>query len=113
MNASGTVSIGNGVDGIRLLNAADGNTIGGSAAGAGNVISASSTYGILVWGSDNNVFQGNLIGTDVNFTVTQSVYNAYFHEPKYRPHPIQQRMVESGRLGRKSGLGFYDYREES
>ena len=55
----------------------------------------------------------DLIGTDVNFTVTQSVYNAYFHEPKYRPHPIQQRMVESGRLGRKSGLGFYDYREES
>lgn len=51
----------------------------------------------------------DLIGCDVNFAVTQSVYNAYFQEPKYRPHPIQQRMVESGRLGRKSGRGFYEY----
>ncbi|MCP4357315.1 MAG: 3-hydroxybutyryl-CoA dehydrogenase [Chloroflexi bacterium] len=51
----------------------------------------------------------DLIGSDVNFAVTQSVYNAYFHEPKYRPHPIQQRMVESGRLGRKAGKGFYEY----
>ncbi|MDX1686659.1 MAG: 3-hydroxyacyl-CoA dehydrogenase NAD-binding domain-containing protein [Candidatus Promineifilaceae bacterium] len=53
----------------------------------------------------------DLIGCDVNFAVTKSVYEAYFHEPKYRPHPIQQRMVESGRLGRKTGRGFYDYRE--
>ena len=54
----------------------------------------------------------DLIGCDVNFAVTKSVYEAYFHEPKYRPHPIQQRMVESGRLGRKTGRGFYDYRDE-
>lgn len=53
----------------------------------------------------------DLIGCDVNFDVTQAVYEAYFHEPKYRPHPIQKRMVESGRLGRKSGHGFYDYRD--
>ena len=51
----------------------------------------------------------DLIGSDVNLAVTKSVYEAYFHEPKYRPHPIQQRMVESGRLGRKSGRGFYEY----
>lgn len=51
----------------------------------------------------------DLIGCDVNYAVTRSVYEAYFHEPKYRPHPIQQRMVESGRLGRKSGRGFYRY----
>jgi len=51
----------------------------------------------------------DLIGCDVNFAVTQSIYEAYFHEPKFRPHPIQQRMVESGRLGRKTGRGFYDY----
>jgi 3-hydroxybutyryl-CoA dehydrogenase len=51
----------------------------------------------------------DLIGCDVNLTVTQSVYDAYFQEPRYRPHPIQRRMVESNRLGRKAGRGFYDY----
>lgn len=51
----------------------------------------------------------DLVGSDVNFAVTQSVYEAYFHDPKYRPHPIQRRMVQSGRLGRKTGHGFYKY----
>ena len=51
----------------------------------------------------------DLIGCDVNYAVTQAVYEAYFQEPKYRPHPIQQRMVESGHLGRKTGRGFYRY----
>lgn len=51
----------------------------------------------------------DLVGCDVNYAVTQSVYEAYFHDERYRPHPIQRRMVESGRLGRKSGRGFYDY----
>ncbi len=53
----------------------------------------------------------DLIGCDVNLSVTQSVYDAYFQEPKYRPHPIQRRMVESGRLGRKTGRGFYNYHD--
>ncbi len=53
----------------------------------------------------------DLIGCDVNYAVTKSVYEAYFHDEKYRPHPIQRRMVESGRLGRKRGRGFYDYDE--
>lgn len=51
----------------------------------------------------------DLIGCDVNYDVTRAVYEAYFHEPRYRPHPLQRRMVESGRLGRKSGRGFYKY----
>lgn len=51
----------------------------------------------------------DLIGCDINYDVTRAVYEAYFHEPRYRPHPLQRRMVESGRLGRKSGRGFYKY----
>ena len=51
----------------------------------------------------------DLIGLDVNFAVTQSVYNAFFHDPRYRPHPIQQKMVEAGLLGRKVKRGFYEY----
>src|SRR6476661_1483078 len=51
----------------------------------------------------------DLIGIDVNFAVTESVYAAFFNEPRYRPHPIQRRMVESGMIGRKAGRGFYIY----
>ena len=51
----------------------------------------------------------DLIGLDVNFAGTQSVYNAFFHDPRYRPHPIQQKMVEAGLLGRKVKRGFYEY----
>jgi len=53
----------------------------------------------------------DFIGHDVNFAVTRSVYEATFHEPRYRPSLSQQRLVEAGRLGRKAGRGVYDYRE--
>lgn len=51
----------------------------------------------------------DLIGHDVNFAVTQSVFEAYFNDPRYLPSLIQQELVAAGRLGRKSGRGFYDY----
>ena len=51
----------------------------------------------------------DMIGIDVNYSVTKSVYEAFFYDPKYRPHPIQQRMVEAGLLGKKTGRGFYEY----
>ena len=55
----------------------------------------------------------DLVGSDVNLAVTRSVYEQFFQDPKYRPHPLQQRMVASGRLGRKSGRGFYRYEDDS
>jgi 3-hydroxybutyryl-CoA dehydrogenase len=51
----------------------------------------------------------DLIGIDINLSVTESLYDSFFQEPKFRPSPLQDRMVQSGQLGRKTGTGFYDY----
>jgi len=51
----------------------------------------------------------DLIGIDINFAATQSLYEASFHDPRFRPNPIQQRMLLAGNLGRKTGRGFYNY----
>lgn len=53
----------------------------------------------------------DLIGVDVNFSVTKTVYNEYFYDPKYKPSLLQQRMSEAKLHGRKTGKGFYDYSE--
>ncbi|MDV2448980.1 3-hydroxybutyryl-CoA dehydrogenase [Elizabethkingia anophelis] len=53
----------------------------------------------------------DLIGIDVNFAVTTTVYKDYFYDPKYKPSLLQQRMAEAKLLGRKTGRGFYDYRK--
>ena len=53
----------------------------------------------------------DLIGIDVNFAVTRSVYEAFFMDPKYRPSLIQQEMVDAGYFGRKKGRGFYHYED--
>ncbi len=53
----------------------------------------------------------DLIGVDVNFAVTTTVYKDYFYDPKYKPSLLQQRMSEAKLHGRKTGKGFYDYSE--
>ncbi|MGK5641684.1 3-hydroxyacyl-CoA dehydrogenase [Streptomyces sp. URMC 126] len=53
----------------------------------------------------------DLIGQDVNEAVTRSVYEAFFHHPKFTPSLAQRRLVEAGLLGRKSGRGWYDHAE--
>jgi 3-hydroxybutyryl-CoA dehydrogenase len=51
----------------------------------------------------------DLVGIDVNLEVAKSFWEQSFHEPRWQPHPIQARMVAGGRLGRKSGRGYYEY----
>ena len=52
----------------------------------------------------------DMIGHDVNFAVTRSVWNAFFNDPRFLPSLIQQDLVDAGFLGKKTGRGFYDYR---
>lgn len=51
----------------------------------------------------------DLIGVDINFSTTESLHQGFFADPRFRPHFYQQRMVQSGRLGRKTGGGYYEY----
>ena len=51
----------------------------------------------------------DLIGLDVNLSVTESVFQATAYDPRYAPHVVQQELVRSGRFGRKTGRGFYDH----
>ena len=51
----------------------------------------------------------DFIGHDVNYRVTESVFTAFFFDPRYRPSFTQKRLFEAGYLGRKSGRGFYNY----
>ncbi|MBI3149340.1 MAG: 3-hydroxyacyl-CoA dehydrogenase [Betaproteobacteria bacterium] len=53
----------------------------------------------------------DLIGLDVNLAVTKSVFAACNHDPRYAPSLVQQELVAAGRLGRKSGRGFFDHTE--
>ncbi|MEI8170617.1 MAG: 3-hydroxyacyl-CoA dehydrogenase PaaH [Rhodoferax sp.] len=51
----------------------------------------------------------DMIGHDVNFSVTRSVWNAFFNDPRFLPSLVQQELVDAGYLGKKTGRGFYDY----
>lgn len=51
------------------------------------------------------------IGNDVNYTVTETVFTAFYFDPRYKPSFTQKRHAEAGYLGRKSGRGYYNYAE--
>lgn len=53
----------------------------------------------------------DFIGHDVNYRVTESIFRAFFYDPKFKPSFTQKRLFDAGYYGRKSGRGFYDYRE--
>lgn len=51
----------------------------------------------------------DLIGIDINYSVTDAMFHAFHQESKFRPSRLQQQKIEAGYLGRKSGKGFYEY----
>ena len=55
----------------------------------------------------------DFIGNDVNYTVTETVFKAFYYDPRYKPSFTQKRFSEAGYLGRKSGKGYYDYSEKA
>ncbi|MBW4971538.1 3-hydroxyacyl-CoA dehydrogenase NAD-binding domain-containing protein [Croceibacter atlanticus] len=55
----------------------------------------------------------DFIGNDVNYTVTETVFEEFYYDPRYKPAFTQKRFSEAGYLGRKSGKGYYDYSENA
>ncbi|MBK9016657.1 MAG: NAD(P)-binding domain-containing protein [Saprospiraceae bacterium] len=53
----------------------------------------------------------DFIGNDVNYTVTETVFQSFFYDPRYKPSFTQKRLCEAGWLGKKTGRGYYDYSE--
>jgi 3-hydroxybutyryl-CoA dehydrogenase len=55
----------------------------------------------------------DLIGMDINYAVSQSVYHAFNNNPRFTPSPLQAQKVAEGNLGKKTGKGFYDYTQNT
>ncbi|MFN5705508.1 MAG: 3-hydroxyacyl-CoA dehydrogenase NAD-binding domain-containing protein [bacterium] len=55
----------------------------------------------------------DFIGHDVNYKVTEIVWEQFFYDPRFKPSLTQKRLYEAKRFGRKSGIGFYDYSENA
>ncbi|WP_108807415.1 3-hydroxyacyl-CoA dehydrogenase NAD-binding domain-containing protein [Aquimarina spinulae] len=55
----------------------------------------------------------DFIGNDINYTVTETVFKAFYYDPRYKPSFTQKRLSEAGYLGRKSGKGYYEYGENA
>lgn len=53
----------------------------------------------------------DFIGNDINYTVTEQVFTAFYFDPRYKPSLIQKRLMDAHYFGRKTGRGFYDYSE--
>ena len=53
----------------------------------------------------------DLIGNDINFTVTEMIWKLFFYDSKYKPSLTQKRLIEAKRFGKKSGQGYYSYRD--
>ena len=55
----------------------------------------------------------DFIGNDVNYTVSETVFTAFYYDARYKPSFTQKRLMEAGYFGRKSGQGYYKYTDES
>ena len=53
------------------------------------------------------------IGNDINYTVTETVFQAFYYDPRYKPSFTQKRHAEAGWYGRKSGRGYYNYADDA
>ena len=54
----------------------------------------------------------DFIGNDINYTVTETVFKEFYFDPRYKPSFTQKKLKEAGYYGRKSGIGFYNYKNE-